>query len=274
MGTAFSKSKKKKLVHSCKQHCFGTDRSATRQQLASVLRKFHAEYILNIIMDYLPEYSIINTQLSSVSFANDYFHLSSTLYYKKQQAPCIEWLEKKGFDNMSVFHTCVLGDGGSGKSALILRYIQGQFIADYDPTIEDAYRKHVIWGGYNLLVDILDTAGREDFVALRTSWMKNKDIIILLFALNDERSLQDIDSYYDQWMEITDDKGPVILVGNKCDLNKNGEYKDIQEKAIDKAFEWNVPYVETSGKEGINVDLLFEQCLYEAWIQMSHNESD
>ena len=129
--------------------------------------------------------------------------------------------------------------------------------ADYDPTIEDTYRKHVIWGGCDLLVDILDTAGREDFVALRTSWMKNKDII---FALNDERSIQDIDSYSDQWMEITDNKGPVILVGNKCDLNKNGKYKDIQEKAIDRVFEWNVPYVEPSGKEGIDIDLLFEQC--------------
>merc|ERR1719411_1847874 len=41
-----------------------------------------------------------------------------------------------------VFHVCMLGAGAVGKSALTLQYIQGQFVPDYDPTIEDAYRKH------------------------------------------------------------------------------------------------------------------------------------
>ena len=144
-------------------------------------------------------------------------------------------------------------------------------MADYDPTIEDAYRKHVNWAGSDMLVDILDTGGREDFVALRTSWMRNKDIMIILFALNNEESLRNVDPYYEQYIDITDGMGPVILVGNKYDLNKNGEYKDIREKAINKAFGWNIPYIETSGKDDINVDLLFGQCLYETWIQRSHN---
>ena len=60
-----------------------------------------------------------------------------------------------------VIHICMLGAGAVGKSALTLQFIQGQFVADYDPTIEDAYRKHVHVDDNPLLLDVLDTAGQE-----------------------------------------------------------------------------------------------------------------
>ena len=36
----------------------------------------------------------------------------------------------------------VVGGGGVGKSALTIQFIQSQFVEDYDPTIEDSYRKN------------------------------------------------------------------------------------------------------------------------------------
>ena len=93
---------------------------------------------------------------------------------------------------MEVFHIVIVGVGRSGKSALTVRYIQRQYVPDYYPTIEDAYRTHVNWAGSDMLVDILDTGGREDFVAARTSWMKDKDIMIILFVLNNEESLWNV----------------------------------------------------------------------------------
>ena len=59
------------------------------------------------------------------------------------------------------FHLCPLTAGGLGKSALTIQLIQNHFVDEYDPTIEDSYRKQVVIDGETCLLDILDTAGQE-----------------------------------------------------------------------------------------------------------------
>ncbi len=49
--------------------------------------------------------------------------------------------------------------------AMTLQYIQGVFVVEYDPTIEDAYRKNTCVDGAPCLLDVLDTAGQEVFTA-------------------------------------------------------------------------------------------------------------
>ncbi|KAH3722875.1 hypothetical protein Pelo_18418 [Pelomyxa schiedti] len=52
----------------------------------------------------------------------------------------------------------VCGPAGTGKSAITIYFIQHHFIAEYDPTIEDSYRKQVeIDNEPTCLLDILDT---------------------------------------------------------------------------------------------------------------------
>ena len=57
--------------------------------------------------------------------------------------------------------------GGVGKSALTIQLIQNHFVEEYDPTIEDSYRKQVVIDGETCLLDILDTAGQEEYSATR-----------------------------------------------------------------------------------------------------------
>lgn len=61
----------------------------------------------------------------------------------------------------------VLGPGGVGKSCLTIRFVQGKFITEYDPTIEDSYRKQVNVDGVPYLLELLDTAGQEEYAAMR-----------------------------------------------------------------------------------------------------------
>merc|ERR1712087_470258 len=56
----------------------------------------------------------------------------------------------------------------------------------------DAYRKHIQIDGNSLLLDVLDTAGQEDFIALRTSWMRNKDGFVLAFSIIERKSFEDL----------------------------------------------------------------------------------
>lgn len=61
----------------------------------------------------------------------------------------------------------VLGDGGVGKTALTIQLCLNHFIEAYDPTIEDSYRKHAVIDDQPVLIEILDTAGQEEYTALR-----------------------------------------------------------------------------------------------------------
>merc|ERR1719427_1230581 len=87
---------------------------------------------------------------------------------------------------------CILGPGAVGKSALTMRYTSNIFADDYDPTIEDAYRKQKEVDGIIATLDILDTAGQEDYNALRAAWYRKKDGLLLLFALDNEQSLEEL----------------------------------------------------------------------------------
>jgi small GTP-binding protein len=67
---------------------------------------------------------------------------------------------------MTEYRIVVVGAGGVGKSALTVRFIQGNFVEKYDPTIEDSYRKLVEVDGNACMLDIMDTAGQEEYSAL------------------------------------------------------------------------------------------------------------
>lgn len=75
-------------------------------------------------------------------------------------------------DKMNV---SILGGGGVGKSAITLRFVRDFFIKNWEATIEDAYRKTVRVDDEISVLEILDTAGQEDFSTLRAQWMMDKD---------------------------------------------------------------------------------------------------
>jgi small GTP-binding protein len=69
-----------------------------------------------------------------------------------------------------------MGSGGVGKSAITIRFVNRQFEAKYDPTIEDRYQKVIEYQGIPCVLEILDTAGQETFSAMRELYMKNGEV--------------------------------------------------------------------------------------------------
>ena len=65
----------------------------------------------------------------------------------------------------------MLGDGGVGKSALTLQYVQHNFIDYHDPTIEDAYQQRTVIDSEPCLLDILDTAGQVCIDNFSLGWL-------------------------------------------------------------------------------------------------------
>nr|XP_056719234.1 ras-related protein R-Ras [Euleptes europaea] len=154
------------------------------------------------------------------------------------------------------FKLVVVGGGGVGKSALTIQFIQSYFVSDYDPTIEDSYTKICSIDGTQTRLDILDTAGQEEFGAMREQYMRTGEGFLLIYAINDRGSFNEISKFHTQILRVKDrDEFPMILVGNKADLDP---YRQVpKEEALSFARENRIPYMEASAKIRLNVDESF-----------------
>ncbi|NP_001003744.1 GTPase KRas isoform 2 [Danio rerio] len=156
---------------------------------------------------------------------------------------------------MTEYKLVVVGAGGVGKSALTIQLIQNHFVDEYDPTIEDSYRKQVVIDGETCLLDILDTAGQEEYSAMRDQYMRTGEGFLCVFAINNTKSFEDIHHYREQIKRVKDSEDvPMVLVGNKCDLQShNVDSKQAQ----DLARSYGIPFIETSAKTRQGVDDAF-----------------
>ncbi|KYO41553.1 hypothetical protein Y1Q_0006325 [Alligator mississippiensis] len=90
--------------------------------------------------------------------------------------------------------------------------IQNHFVDEYDPTIEDSYRKQVVIDGETCLLDILDTAGQEEYSAMRDQYMRTGEGFLCVFAINNTKSFEDIHQYREQIKRVKDsDDVPMVL---------------------------------------------------------------
>jgi len=156
---------------------------------------------------------------------------------------------------MTEYKLVVVGAGGVGKSALTIQLIQNHFVEEYDPTIEDSYRKQVVIDGETCLLDILDTAGQEEYSAMRDQYMRTGEGFLCVFAVNNTKSFEDITLYREQIKRVKDaDEVPMVLVGNKVDLPS----RTVETKGGRiKADSYGIPFIETSAKTRQGVDDAF-----------------
>lgn len=63
-----------------------------------------------------------------------------------------------------------------------------QFVEDYEPTKADSYRKKVVLDGEEVQIDILDTAGQEDYAAIRDNYFRSGEGFLLVFSITEHES--------------------------------------------------------------------------------------
>ncbi|XP_078595705.1 ras-related protein Rap-1b isoform X1 [Branchiostoma floridae x Branchiostoma japonicum] len=138
-----------------------------------------------------------------------------------------------------------------------VQFVQGIFVEKYDPTIEDCYRKQVEVDGQQCMLEILDTAGTEQFTAMRDLYMKNGQGFVLVYSITAQSTFNDLQDLREQILRVKDtDDVPMILVGNKCDLEDERVVGKDQGQNL--ARHWNnCAFLETSAKLKINVNEIF-----------------
>ncbi|CAM2100654.1 unnamed protein product [Caretta caretta] len=127
----------------------------------------------------------------------------------------------------------------------------------YDPTIEDSYLKHTEIDGQWAILDVLDTAGQEEFSAMREQYMRTGDGFLIVYSVTDKASFEHVDRFHQLILRVKDRESfPMILVANKVDLMHLR--KITREQGREMATKHNIPYIETSAKDPpLNVDKAF-----------------
>jgi len=155
-------------------------------------------------------------------------------------------------DSGRIWTLVMLGIGGVGKSALTIQFVQDKFIKDYDPTIEDSYRKQVVVDGKVAMLTIWDTAGQEEYEALQDGYIREADGFIIVYSISDRKSYESVLNYYKKILRVKDSSSEaVVIIANKADLEEMREVTTAQGHKL--ASELGCQFFEASAKTKHNV---------------------
>mmetsp|Transcript_3019 Transcript_3019/g.3241 ORF Transcript_3019/g.3241 Transcript_3019/m.3241 type:complete len:227 (+) Transcript_3019:72-752(+) len=159
---------------------------------------------------------------------------------------------------MASIKIIVMGVGGVGKSAITNRFVIGRWVEKYDPTVEESYQTTMDIDGKALQVEILDTAGQDEYTPLRETFMHTGDGFLLVYSIVDDQTLEELKAIREQILRVhRDRKVPMVVIGNKADMAKKDRAVTKEEgKAL--ADEFGAGFLEVSAKENSRVKEAFE----------------
>merc|ERR1712196_4064 len=102
----------------------------------------------------------------------------------------------------NVHKIIMVGSGGVGKSALTLQFMYDEFVEDYEPTKADSYRKKVVVEAEECQVDILDTAGQEDYAAIRDNYFRSGEGFLCVYSICEPESFENTNDFREQILRV------------------------------------------------------------------------
>ena len=146
-----------------------------------------------------------------------------------------------------------LGDGGVGKSCFIIKYTEDRFEENHLLTTGIDLRSKVVQleNGKTYKVDFYDTAGQERYRSISVNSIKSAEGIILMYDITKQKTYDDITEWMENVKQIKGTDFPMILIGNKSDLENQRIVS--KEEGEELALKFNLKFFEISNKDGNNV---------------------
>lgn len=150
----------------------------------------------------------------------------------------------------------LLGEANVGKTSLVYRYIEGKFRQNYKSTLGvNLLKKDMSIPGYgNVSAQIWDLGGQESFKSLRKLYLEGANAAFLVFDRTNRKTFEKCEEWIESFRE-TRDNAPILLLGNKSDLEKQIKIKKAE--AADYAKKNKLDLILTSAKTGQNVEEAF-----------------
>mmetsp|Transcript_26247 Transcript_26247/g.29220 ORF Transcript_26247/g.29220 Transcript_26247/m.29220 type:complete len:103 (+) Transcript_26247:305-613(+) len=97
---------------------------------------------------------------------------------------------------MSEYNIVVFGAEGVGKSATTIQFVQNAFVEEYDPTLEDWFRKEATIDDETVVLSVLDSAGKEEFPAMRDEYMRRGHGFILMYSITERQTFEQMPEFF------------------------------------------------------------------------------
>ncbi|XP_074870529.1 ras-related protein Rab-37 isoform X1 [Carettochelys insculpta] len=151
----------------------------------------------------------------------------------------------------------LLGDSGVGKTCFLVQFKDGAFLSGtFIATVGIDFRnKVVVVDGVKVKLQIWDTAGQERFRSVTHAYYRDAQALLLFYDITNKMSFDNIRAWLAEIHEYAQKDVVIMLLGNKADVSSERVIRTEDGESL--AREYGVPFMETSAKTGMNVELAF-----------------
>ena len=171
------------------------------------------------------------------------------------------------------FKIILIGDMSVGKTSLVNRFMGFEFSENYTCTISADFKikSLSIDPSTGAELTVWDTCGQEKYRSITRQYFKDVHGIVLVYDVHNDNSFNGLSSWLDEIKNNCNKDVSIVLVGNKIDLD---DRKILKEQGNDFASKNGMMYVETSSKEGININSPFEKLAIEIIKKIKENQDN
>jgi Ras-related protein Rab-1A len=168
-------------------------------------------------------------------------------------------MAKRDYDHL--YKVVLIGDSTVGKSSILTRYADDEYMDSYISTIGVDFRFHPVLirdeSGMEkrIKMQIWECSGQAKFRSVTNAYYRSSDAILIIFDLTSVASFSSIREWAKEAHTFAPDI-PMFIVGNKCDLIAERTVSTHEGEEIAHTF--GAKYVEVSARTGTNVDEAFE----------------
>ena len=154
----------------------------------------------------------------------------------------------------------LFGESGVGKTSIIAQFTSGKFDPDCVTSLSAQFiSKTIEFENLQKAIkfDIWDTAGQEKYRALAKIFYKDAKVIILVYDITDQRSFDEVKSYWYEMVKSNGDQDAMIaIVANKNDLYDTAQVSEQDAKEFARSI--GAIFQSTSAKSDSGITTLFD----------------
>ena len=155
-----------------------------------------------------------------------------------------------------IIKICLLGEANVGKTSLVYRFIENKFRENYKSTLGvNLLKKDFPLKEFgNVSAQIWDLGGQESFKSLRKLYLEGANGALVVFDMTKMKTFEKLHDWIQDFKQARGGE-PIVLIGNKIDLNDMIKVSDTQAQELAETY--NMKYISTSAKTGSNVEDAF-----------------
>ena len=128
-----------------------------------------------------------------------------------------------------IINVLVLGGAGVGKSSLVRRLLDKEFLEEYIPTVYDVYHKEIVNDNGKVTFQITDMSGYYSFPPMRRLAISKSNVFVLVYEIGNKKSYNEIVRLKGEIVQLRAASNiSIIVVGNKADIVRPGSTKDVE----------------------------------------------